>query len=64
VGNQAHVIKAHQHILDACRKRNGDAAAAAMEKHVSALEHLVRASYQHLLKQPTSVVERPGRSIA
>ena len=64
VGNQAHVIKAHQRILDACRKRDGDAAAAAMETHVSGLEHLVRARYQHLLKQPTSVVERPGRSIA
>lgn len=64
VGNQAHVIKAHQHILDACRKRDGDAAAAAMEEHVSGLEHLVRARYQHLLAQPTSVVERPGRSIA
>lgn len=64
VGNQAHVIKAHQKIVEACRRRNGDAAAAAMEKHVSGLEHLVRASYQHLLKQPTSVVSRPGRSIA
>ena len=64
IGNQAHVIKAHQLILDACRQRNGDAAAAAMETHVSSLEHLVRARYQHLLKQPTSVVERPGRSIA
>jgi DNA-binding FadR family transcriptional regulator len=64
VGNQTHVIKAHQRILDACRQRDGTAAAAAMETHVSALEHLVRARYQHLLKQPTSVVERPGRSIA
>ncbi|MGZ5090959.1 MAG: FadR/GntR family transcriptional regulator [Vulcanimicrobiaceae bacterium] len=64
VGNQAHVIKAHQRILDACRRRDGKAAASAMETHVSGLEHLVRARYQHLLKQPTSVVERPGRSIA
>ena len=64
VGNQAHVIKAHQHILDACRRRNGDAAAAAMEKHVSGLENLVRERYQHLLKHPTAVVDRPGRSIA
>jgi DNA-binding GntR family transcriptional regulator len=64
VGNQAHVIKAHQRILDACRQRDGVAAAAAMEKHVSGLENLVRERYQHLLKHPTSVVERPGRSIA
>lgn len=64
VGNQAHVVKAHQRILDACRRHDGDAAAAAMEKHVTALENLVRARYQHLLKHPTSVVERPGRSIA
>ena len=64
VGNQAHVIKAHQRILDACRARNGDAAAVAMQKHVGSLEHLVRDRYQHLLKHPTSVLERPGRSIA
>jgi DNA-binding GntR family transcriptional regulator len=64
VGNQAHVIKAHQRILDACRQRDGVAAAAAMEKHVSGLENLVRERYQHLLKHPTSVVGRPGRSIA
>ena len=64
VGNQAHVIKAHQRILDACRRRDGNAAAAAMERHVTDLENLVRARYQHLLKHPTSVVDRPGRSIA
>jgi DNA-binding FadR family transcriptional regulator len=64
VGNQTHVIKAHQRILDACRKRDGNAASAAMETHVSGLENLVRERYQHLLKHPTSVTERPGRSIA
>ena len=64
VGNQAHVIKAHQRILEACRKRDGNAAAAAMETHVGSLENLVRERYQHLLKHPTSVVERPGRSLA
>ena len=64
VGNQAHVVKAHRRILDACRQRDGDAAAAAMESHVRGLENLVRDRYQHLLKHPTSVVERPGRSVA
>ena len=64
VGNQAHVVKAHQRILEACRKRDGDAAAAAMESHVSGLENLVRERYQHLLKHLTTVTERPGRSIA
>jgi len=64
IGNQTHVVKAHERILAACRRRDGKAAANAMETHVSGLEHLVRARYQHLLKQPTSVVERPGRSIA
>jgi DNA-binding FadR family transcriptional regulator len=64
VGNQAHVVKAHQRILEACRKRDGDAAAAAMESHVSSLENLVRDRYQHLLKHLTTVTERPGRSIA
>ena len=64
VGNQSHVIKAHQRILDACRARDGEAAAAEMEKHVMGLENLVRSRYQHLLKHPTSVVERPGRLLA
>lgn len=64
VGNQAHVIRAHQAILDACRKRDGNAASAAMDSHVTGLENLVRERYQHLLKTATSVVARPGRSIA
>ena len=62
-GNQAHVVKAHERILAACRKRDGAAAAAAMETHVSGLENLVRTRYQHLLAHPTSVVARPGRSL-
>ena len=61
VGNQTHVVKAHQRILDACRGRDGNAAAAEMETHVGALENLVRQRYQHLLKHPTSVIERRGR---
>ena len=64
VGNQTHVVKAHQRILDACRRHDGAAAAAEMETHVGALENLVRSRYQHLLKHPTSVFERPGRQIA
>jgi GntR family transcriptional regulator, transcriptional repressor for pyruvate dehydrogenase complex len=64
VGNQAHVIQAHQRILDACRAHDGEAASAEMEKHVMGLENLVRSRYQHLLKHPTSIVARPGRSIA
>jgi DNA-binding FadR family transcriptional regulator len=63
VGNQAHVVKAHQRILEACRSRDGNAAEAAMDEHIIDLEHLVRARYQHLLKHPTSVVERPGHAI-
>ncbi|MCC7485725.1 MAG: FadR family transcriptional regulator [Burkholderiales bacterium] len=64
VGNQAHVVGAHRHILDACRGRDGDAASAAMEEHVTGLENLVRNRYQHLLNHATSVLARPGRSIA
>jgi DNA-binding GntR family transcriptional regulator len=64
IGNQTHVVKAHQRILDACRRRDGNAASAEMESHVTGLENLVRDRYQHLLKHATSVVARPGRSIA
>lgn len=63
IGNQDHVVKAHQRILEACRKRDGEAAAAAMQSHVSSLENLVRQRYQHLLETPTSVVTKPGRPI-
>lgn len=64
VGNQKHVVQAHEQILEACRKRDGAAAAAAMESHVSSLEHLVRQRYQHLLSHPISVVATPGRRLA
>lgn len=61
VGNQEHVIEAHKAILKACRQRDPKAAAAKMDMHVTALEHLVRKRYQNLLKQPTSVLARKGR---
>ena len=64
VGNQGHVIKAHQRILDACRARDGAAASAEMERHVMGLENLVRSRYQHLLNHPTSIVAGPGRILA
>jgi GntR family transcriptional repressor for pyruvate dehydrogenase complex len=54
-GNRRHVIAAHRQILDACRRRDAQAAAAAMAEHVGELEHLVRDRYQHLLGQPTRV---------
>jgi DNA-binding FadR family transcriptional regulator len=62
IGNQQHVVEAHQGILDACRVRDGGVAAAKMEAHVTELENLVRKRYQNLLSQPTSVVARPGRT--
>lgn len=40
--NQAHVVAAHREILRCCKARDGRAAAAAMESHVSELERLVR----------------------
>lgn len=64
VGNQKHVISAHQRILGACRRRDAPSAAAEMEKHVMSLENLVRSRYQHLLKNFTGIVESPGRNLA
>lgn len=64
IGNQQHVIDAHQGILDACIARNAAVAAKKMEEHVTELEHLVRKRYQHLLSQPTSVIAHPGRRSA
>lgn len=54
-GNRQRVIVAHEHILQACRRRDPQAAAAAMSEHVAELEHLVRDRYQHLLGEPTRV---------
>jgi len=62
-GNQQHVIAAHERILRACRRRNGDAAATAMQTHVKDLENLVRTRDQRRLSHPTRVVSRPGRSM-
>lgn len=62
VGNRQHIIAAHERILRACRRRNGEAAALAMRTHVGDLENLVRVRDQRRLSHPTSVVSRPGRS--
>lgn len=59
-GNRQHVIAAHQQILDACRRRNPQAAAKAMAEHVGELEHLVRDRYQHLLGKPLQVRNHRG----
>lgn len=59
-GNRLHVVAAHRQILDACRKRDPAAAAAAMSSHVGELEHLLRARYKHLLGQPMKVHDQRG----
>ncbi|HEY4374464.1 MAG TPA: FCD domain-containing protein [Burkholderiales bacterium] len=60
-GNRQHVIAAHQRILDACARRDAQAAAQAMSEHVGELEHLVRGRYQNLLDEPTKVRNQRGR---
>ena len=59
-GNRMHVARAHQQILDACRKRDPAAAAKAMSSHVGELEHLLRDRYKHLMKQPMGVHDQRG----
>lgn len=63
VGNQQHVIEAHQTILDACRARDGKLAAAKMDAHVKELEALLEKRYKHLLTKATSIVARRGRCL-
>ncbi len=58
--NRKHVAAAHQQILDACRKRDAKAAAAAMASHVGELEHLLRERYKHLAGQPMTVRDHRG----
>ncbi len=64
MGNQAHIIAAHERILDACRARDAVAAAQAMQSHVGELENLVRQRQRRLLEHPTRVLARPGRTAA
>jgi DNA-binding FadR family transcriptional regulator len=59
-GNRQHVITAHEHILEACRRRNQRRAAIAMSDHVTELENLVRERYRHLLREPTRVRTQRG----
>lgn len=59
-GNRKHVAAAHQQILEACRKRDPKAAAAAMASHVGELEHLLRERYKHLAGQPMTVRDHRG----
>jgi GntR family transcriptional regulator, transcriptional repressor for pyruvate dehydrogenase complex len=61
--NQKRVVEAHELILDACRRRDGAGAAARMQEHVRALEHLVRKSYKYLLNQATTIVAREGSRV-
>jgi len=61
ISNQQHVIAAHTAILKALRRRDSKAAAAAMDAHVTELEHLVRKRHQNLLTRPTGIVARRTR---
>jgi GntR family transcriptional regulator, transcriptional repressor for pyruvate dehydrogenase complex len=63
VKNRAHVIEAHEHILDTFKRRASDEAAAAMRAHVDELELLVRKRFRELLERPASIVARPGQTI-
>ena len=59
-GNRAHVLKAHELILEACRSRNAAAAASQMAEHVGELEHLVRRRYTPALGEPTQMLVKTG----
>jgi GntR family transcriptional repressor for pyruvate dehydrogenase complex len=63
MGNQSHVIEAHQAIVDAIRARDARLAANRMDSHVRELELLVQKRYQHLLNQATSIVSLKGRRL-
>ncbi len=55
-GNRAHVLKAHEEILQACRSRQAAVAATRMADHVGELEHLVRRRYDSMLVAPTRML--------
>lgn len=59
-GNRMHVVAAHAEILEACRARQPEVAAARMAAHVGALEHLVRRRDQSALAEPTRMLVRAG----
>ncbi len=55
-GNRMHVVKAHEEILAACRKREPENASARMADHVGELEHLVKRRYRSALSEPTRIM--------
>jgi len=61
--NQAHVVKAHEAILRACRARDGDRAAKATVRHIQDLEELLLRRHKALLKQPVNITTMAGRPV-
>lgn len=61
--NRAHIIGAHRRILEACRKRDADAAQSAMSDHLGELDDLLRSRYGERLTQPARITYRSGGGI-
>jgi DNA-binding FadR family transcriptional regulator len=62
--NRAHIIEAHKQILEACRRRDPDAAELAMSNHLGELGNLLRARYGDRLTEPTRIVYKSGNPFA
>lgn len=62
--NRTHIIEAHKRILDACRRRDADAAQQAMSEHLGELDDLLRIRYGERLSGPTRITYKSGGAIA
>ena len=59
--NRSHIIEAHRRILNACRRRDHDAAQREMAAHLGELEALIRSRYRGKLTEPPRISYRPVR---
>ncbi|MDN5842372.1 MAG: FadR family transcriptional regulator [Alcaligenaceae bacterium] len=58
--NRSYIISAHRRILQACRRRDPDAAADAMRDHLGELDDLLRKRYTGRLTKPTRITYKSG----
>jgi GntR family transcriptional regulator, transcriptional repressor for pyruvate dehydrogenase complex len=61
--NREHIVSSHKRILEACRKRDPDAAQRLMADHLGELDVLLRTRYKDQLEQPSRIAFKSGRKV-
>ena len=61
--NREHIVSSHKRILDACRKRDPDAAQRLMADHLGELDVLLKTRFKDQLEQPMRITFKAGRKV-